>query len=57
MALNPLNALITRRVLSVLRRRAYSPAEFERLAAESAFGGCEVRMEGIGLEVRLARRG
>jgi ubiquinone/menaquinone biosynthesis C-methylase UbiE len=56
MALNPLNALITRRVLSVLRRRAYSPAEFERLAVESAFGECEVRTEGIGLEVRLVKR-
>jgi len=38
MGLNPLNAFITRRILAVLRPRAYSLAELERLATESASG-------------------
>lgn len=44
------------RTLRRLRRRAYSPEEFQRLAAASAFGGCEIRTEGIGMEVRLHKR-
>jgi hypothetical protein len=39
----------------MLRRRAYSPAQFERLAAESPFLTCEIQTEGIGLEVRLKK--
>jgi len=30
---------------------------FERLAAESAFRTCDIRTEGIGMEVRLTKRG
>ena len=56
MQLGRLNAFMTRRTLAVLRRRAYSAADFRRLAARSAFGGCEVTVDGIGLEVRLTRR-
>ncbi|WP_410667210.1 class I SAM-dependent methyltransferase [Amycolatopsis sp. cmx-4-68] len=41
--------------LGWLRRRAFTPAQFETLAAESAFGGCSVTADGIGLEVRLTR--
>ena len=44
-----------RRTLGWLRRRAFTPAQFEALAAESRFGGCSVTTDGIGLEVRLTR--
>lgn len=54
--LNRLNAFITKLALStMLRRRAYSRAQFERLAAESAFRTCDIRLEGISIEVRLRK--
>jgi hypothetical protein len=43
--------------LEMLKRRAYSPRRFERLAAASPFGKCEISTEGIGLEVRLTKPG
>lgn len=46
MDLSRANVFMTKRTLTMLRRRAHSPARFERLAAESAFGTCEVRAEG-----------
>jgi ubiquinone/menaquinone biosynthesis C-methylase UbiE len=55
MALSPTNAFFTRSALAMLRRRAYSRAEFERLVGRSAFGTAEVRTEGIGIEVRVRR--
>ncbi|MBO0684900.1 MAG: class I SAM-dependent methyltransferase [Candidatus Dormibacteraeota bacterium] len=55
MELSRLNAVMTRLALAWLRRRAYSRAEFERLAAESAFRTCEIRTGGIGLEVWLTK--
>jgi len=45
----------TKATLEMLKRRAYSPARFERLAAESRFQNCEITTEGIGLEVRLKK--
>jgi ubiquinone/menaquinone biosynthesis C-methylase UbiE len=57
LGLGRLNAFMTKVALTMLRRRAYSPAQFERLAAESAFRTCELRTEGVGLEVRLTKRG
>jgi ubiquinone/menaquinone biosynthesis C-methylase UbiE len=44
-----------RQALVWLRRRAFTREQFEALAAESAFGGCSVSTDGIGLEVRLTR--
>jgi len=56
MRLNPIRAFMTRLILStLLRRRAYSPRRFERLVAQTAFGGCDVGTAGIGLEVRLTK--
>lgn len=55
MELSPLNAFTTRRTLAMLRRRAYSRVRFERLVAESAFRTCDIRSEGIGIEVRLRK--
>lgn len=51
------NAFMMGRALRSLRRRAYSAAEFQRLAAASAFGGCELATGEIGMEVRLGRAG
>ena len=45
----------TTATLEMLKRRAYSPARFKRLAAESPFHGCEITTDGIGLEVRLKK--
>jgi hypothetical protein len=41
--------------LRFLRRRAYAGGDFARVAAGSAFGGCDVRAEGIELEVKLTK--
>jgi ubiquinone/menaquinone biosynthesis C-methylase UbiE len=55
MGLGWFSAFTTRGTLEMLRRRAYSPRTFERLAAASPFGKCEITTAGIGLEVRLTR--
>jgi ubiquinone/menaquinone biosynthesis C-methylase UbiE len=55
MRLGRLNALMTKGALTMLRRRAYSPAQLERLAADSAFRTCDLRTEGVGMEVRLTK--
>lgn len=56
MKLSRFNAFTTKLVLgTMLRRRAYSAAQLEGLVAESSFRTCDVRKEGIGLEVRLKR--
>jgi ubiquinone/menaquinone biosynthesis C-methylase UbiE len=58
MKLNWVNAFVIKLTLgTMLRRRAYSPAQFERLVAESPFQACEIRKDGIGLEVRLKKSG
>lgn len=46
---------ITRRILARLRNRAYSADQFERLVAESSFRTCDIKSEGIGLEVVLKK--
>jgi hypothetical protein len=48
---------MTKRALTMLRRRAYSPAQSERLAADSAFRTCDIQTGGIGLQVRLTKPG
>ena len=57
MELGQLNAFITKRILAGLRHRAFSRAQFERLAAESAFRTCAIHAEGINMEVRLTKQG
>jgi ubiquinone/menaquinone biosynthesis C-methylase UbiE len=56
MKLGRLNAFMTRQALLGLRRRAYTKEQFARLATASAFGGCEITTDGIGMEVRLRKR-
>ena len=55
MQLGRVSSFTTKGTLEMLKRRAYSPAKFERLAAESPFGTCTINTEGIGLEVRLEK--
>jgi ubiquinone/menaquinone biosynthesis C-methylase UbiE len=50
-----LNAFVTKRILRVLGRRAYSRERFASVAAESEFRGCEIEASGIGIEVRLTK--
>ena len=56
MRLGPVNAFMTRWTLGMLRRRAYTKEQFERLATASAFGGCTIETSGIGMEVRLKKQ-
>jgi ubiquinone/menaquinone biosynthesis C-methylase UbiE len=49
------SGLLTRIALTGLRRRAYLPARFEALVAESAFGTCEIATGGIGMDVLLRK--
>jgi hypothetical protein len=53
MQLGRVSSFTTNATLEMLKRRAYSPAKFELLAARSPFGTCAISSEGIGLEVRL----
>jgi ubiquinone/menaquinone biosynthesis C-methylase UbiE len=55
MRLTRWNAFATGTTLRMLRRRAYSAKEFERLAEQSAFGGCEIGRDAITIEVRLRK--
>jgi ubiquinone/menaquinone biosynthesis C-methylase UbiE len=49
------SSFTTKATLEMLRRRAYSPARFQGLAAESSFKTCEIKKDGIGLDVRLRK--
>jgi ubiquinone/menaquinone biosynthesis C-methylase UbiE len=56
MGLTGPNAFITKVTLAtMLRRRAYTTAQFRRLAANSAFGGAQLHRAGIGVTVRLTK--
>ena len=55
MKLGWVSSFTTKGTLEILKRRAYSPARFEQLAAESPFKTCTITTEGIGLEVRLEK--
>jgi ubiquinone/menaquinone biosynthesis C-methylase UbiE len=56
MKLDWFSSFTTKATLESLRRRAYTPRQFEGLAAESAFRACAIQTEGIGLEVRLTKQ-
>jgi ubiquinone/menaquinone biosynthesis C-methylase UbiE len=53
MGLGWFSAFTTQATLELLKRRAYSPGKFERLAAASRFKRSAITTQGIGLEVRL----
>ena len=56
MGLSRINALLTLTALLGLRYRAFSATQFQRLAAESRLGSCEITLDGIGMEVRLTKQ-
>jgi ubiquinone/menaquinone biosynthesis C-methylase UbiE len=56
MKLGRVNAIITRAIFKYsLRKRAYSEADFQRMAAATPFRGVEIREESIGFEVWLRK--
>ena len=55
MELGWVSSVTTKGTLETLKRRAYSPAQLEKLVAESPFKTCTITTEGIGLEVRLEK--
>jgi len=55
MKLGWLSTFTTKATLEMLRRRAYSPATFERLVTESPFRAGEIKADGISLEIRLRK--
>lgn len=55
MRLSPLNTFMTKSALAALRRRAYARPQFAHLATRSAFGGCTIHADGIGIDVRLTK--
>ena len=57
MGLDWLNTFTTMATLEMLKRHAYSPRQFERLAEDSPFETCQISTDGIGLEVRLTKPG
>jgi ubiquinone/menaquinone biosynthesis C-methylase UbiE len=57
MGLGGLGAFMTRRILMRLRRRAYTHEQFRQMAAGSAFGAGEITTSGIGIDVRMKKRG
>jgi len=55
---NAIDAWVTRQAFRrMLIGRAYTKEAFERMAAESRFGGCGIETASIGLTVRLAKAG
>ncbi|MGH3489841.1 MAG: class I SAM-dependent methyltransferase [Actinopolymorphaceae bacterium] len=56
MRLSRVNAFMVRRTLGMLRRRAYAPDQFHRLAEQSAFKECTLTTEGIGMAIRLRKQ-
>ena len=55
MELGWLSTFTTQATLEMLKRRAYTPATFERLVAASPFGTGEIHAEGISLVVRMRK--
>ncbi len=55
MGLGRISSFTTTATLEMLRRRAYSRGQFERLAENSPFKGCRISTAGIGLRVRLTK--
>ena len=55
MGMNGINAVMTKAVLSGLRKRAYTVTEFEQLVDQTPFRTGEVTTDGIGIQVRLTK--
>jgi ubiquinone/menaquinone biosynthesis C-methylase UbiE len=57
MRLGRVQALMTRFTLAMLRRRAYTRRRMEALVTASPFGAGEIQTTGIGMDVRLHKKG
>ena len=55
MELGAFTSFTTRATLEMLKRRAYAPAELERLARLSPFHTCVIATNGIEVEMRLEK--
>ena len=56
MQMGPISRSMTRIIFKhMLIKRAYAPADFERMAAVSRFEDCEIRPSGIGVDVWLRK--
>jgi len=56
MQLSAINAWLTRGAFRfMLLKRAYTRAALEKMVAQSRFGNCEIRTDGIGFELQLVR--
>ena len=53
MGLGPINALLNRVIFRQLRKRAYSSADFRRMAEATPFGGAEIVESPMGLDIWL----
>jgi ubiquinone/menaquinone biosynthesis C-methylase UbiE len=54
--LGRVNSLVTRLIFRhMLRKRAYTQEQFRHMAAETPFQTCDIREEGIGLEVTFQK--
>lgn len=57
MHLSAINSFLTRGVFRfVLLKRAYTRAGLEEMVASSRFGACDIMADGIGFELRLAKK-
>jgi ubiquinone/menaquinone biosynthesis C-methylase UbiE len=55
MGLGPVSAVLNRFIFRQLRKRAYSSADFRRMAEATPFGGAEIVESPMGLDVWLRR--
>jgi ubiquinone/menaquinone biosynthesis C-methylase UbiE len=55
MNLGTINSLITKWTLHSLLKRAYSQQQFRDMVAETPFGTCEIREEGIGMAITFVK--
>ena len=56
MNLGPIDAIVTRAIFRhPLRNSAYTRAQFLRMASDSPFGGAEIKVESIGMDVWLRK--
>ena len=49
------SSLMTKWILNMLRKRAYSREQFHRMASQTPFKTCEIREESLGYEVTLKK--
>ncbi len=55
MHLGWIDALMTRAILSSLRKRAYANSDFVRMLAATPFGSGDIVEQPLGLEIRLVK--